>query len=32
MQHYAVFDYYPLERHGERLTVRGGEPYFDPDG
>ncbi|HEY5646287.1 MAG TPA: TauD/TfdA family dioxygenase [Pseudomonadales bacterium] len=30
MQHHAVFDYFPQVRHGERVTVKGDRPYFDP--
>lgn len=30
VQHHAVFDYYPQVRHGERVTVKGDKPYFDP--
>jgi hypothetical protein len=31
VQHHAVFDYYPQVRHGERVTVKGDKPYFDPE-
>lgn len=30
MQHHAIFDYWPNVRHGERVTVKGDRPYFDP--
>ncbi|ORX99529.1 taurine catabolism dioxygenase, partial [Basidiobolus meristosporus CBS 931.73] len=29
-QHNATFDYYPYPRYGERITVLGEKPYFDP--
>jgi alpha-ketoglutarate-dependent taurine dioxygenase len=27
-QHYAVFDYFPAVRSGERVTVQGDRPYY----
>ncbi|KAK9767194.1 hypothetical protein K7432_003161 [Basidiobolus ranarum] len=30
-QHIATPDYYPYERYGERVTVLGEKPYFDPE-
>ncbi|KAK9685521.1 hypothetical protein K7432_015465 [Basidiobolus ranarum] len=30
-QHNATFDYYPYLRYGERVTVVGERPYFDPN-
>ena len=30
-QHYAVSDYWPHVRHGERVSILGDVPYFDPD-
>jgi taurine dioxygenase len=34
VQHYAVFDYFPAVRSGERVTVKGDKPFyqraFDP--
>ncbi|ORX94560.1 TauD-domain-containing protein [Basidiobolus meristosporus CBS 931.73] len=29
-QHNATPDYYPYHRYGERITVLGEKPYFDP--
>ncbi|ORY03201.1 alpha-ketoglutarate-dependent taurine dioxygenase [Basidiobolus meristosporus CBS 931.73] len=29
-QHTATFDYYPNPRYGERITVLGERPYYDP--
>jgi taurine dioxygenase len=28
VQHYAVFDYFPAVRSGERVTVKGDKPYY----
>ncbi len=30
-QHYAVSDYFPNQRLGERASIAGDAPYFDPD-
>ncbi|MDH3293817.1 MAG: TauD/TfdA family dioxygenase, partial [Acidimicrobiia bacterium] len=30
LQHYAMWDYWPNERLGHRVTVAGDRPYFDP--
>ena len=30
-QHFALWDYWPEERKGHRVTVKGEQPYFDPD-
>lgn len=30
-QHYAVFDYYPAVRSGERVTIKGSRPFYDPN-
>ncbi|MEQ8693218.1 MAG: TauD/TfdA family dioxygenase [Pseudomonadales bacterium] len=30
VQHHAVFDYWPEVRHGERVTVAGDKPYYEP--
>lgn len=30
-QHFALWDYWPEERKGHRVTVRGERPYFDPE-
>ena len=32
VQHFAIWDYWPHERAGHRVTVRGNRPFFDPDG
>ena len=32
IQHFAIWDYWPHERSGHRVTVRGTRPFFDPDG
>ncbi|MEZ5559014.1 MAG: TauD/TfdA family dioxygenase [Pseudomonadales bacterium] len=29
-QHFALWDYWPEERKGHRVTIRGERPYFDP--
>jgi taurine dioxygenase len=28
VQHYAVFDYFPAVRSGDRVTVKGDKPYY----
>ena len=30
-QHFALWDYWPEERKGHRVTIAGERPYFDPD-
>ena len=30
-QHFALWDYWPEERKGHRVTVQGERPFFDPD-
>ena len=32
VQHFAIWDYWPDERYGHRVTVKGERPFFDPDG
>ena len=32
VQHFAIWDYWPDERFGHRVTVQGDRPFFDPDG
>ena len=32
VQHFAIWDYWPHERTGHRVTVQGTRPFFDPDG
>ena len=32
VQHFAIWDYWPHERCGHRVTVQGDRPFFDPDG
>ncbi len=32
LQHYALWDYWPNERMGHRVTVLGDRPTFDPTG
>ncbi len=32
VQHFAIWDYWPHERRGHRVTVRGDRPFFDSDG
>ncbi len=32
LQHFAVWDYWPAERLGHRVSVRGDRPFFDPGG
>ncbi len=32
VQHFAIWDYWPHERSGHRVTVQGTRPFFDPDG
>lgn len=32
VQHFAIWDYWPHERRGHRVTVRGDRPFFDPAG
>ena len=29
--HFAIWDYWPYERKGHRVSVLGDRPYFDPD-
>jgi len=31
LQHFAIWDYWPGERKGNRVSIRGTRPYFDPD-
>ena len=28
VQHYAVFDYFPAVRSGDRVTVKGDKPFY----
>jgi len=30
-QHFALWDYWPEERRGHRVTIEGERPYYDPD-
>jgi taurine dioxygenase len=30
VQHHAVFDYFPAVRSGDRVTVKGDRPFYDP--
>jgi taurine dioxygenase len=30
-QHFALWDYWPEERKGHRVTIQGERPYFDPN-
>tara|TARA_B110000116_G_scaffold242204_1_gene231304 strand:- start:165 stop:1055 length:891 start_codon:yes stop_codon:yes gene_type:complete len=32
VQHFTIWDYWPHERCGHRVTVQGDRPFFDPDG
>ena len=32
VQHFAIWDYWPDERRGHRVTVQGDRPFFDSDG
>jgi taurine dioxygenase len=32
VQHFAIWDYWPDERCGHRVTVQGDRPFFDPGG
>ncbi len=32
VQHFAIWDYWPHERLGHRVTVQGDRPFFDPNG
>ncbi len=32
VQHFAIWDYWPDERCGHRVTVQGDRPFFDPSG
>jgi taurine dioxygenase len=29
-QHFALWDYWPQERKGHRVTIKGERPYYDP--
>ena len=29
-QHLAIWDYYPEVRHGYRVSIKGGRPYYEP--
>jgi len=31
LQHFAIWDYWPEERKGHRVSIRGTKPFFDPD-
>ena len=31
LQHFAIWDYWPDERKGNRVSVQGDRPFFDPD-
>ena len=31
VQHYAVFDYFPAVRTGDRVTIKGDRPYYTAD-
>lgn len=31
LMHFAIWDYWPNERMGTRVTVRGDRPFFDPE-
>ncbi|RZV48310.1 MAG: taurine dioxygenase [Acidimicrobiales bacterium] len=31
LQHFAIWDYWPDERKGHRVSGRGTKPFFDPD-
>lgn len=30
LQHFAIWDYWPNERRGNRVSIRGSRPYLDP--
>ena len=30
-QHFALWDYWPEERKGHRVTIKGERPYYEPD-
>ncbi|MEM7323251.1 MAG: TauD/TfdA family dioxygenase [Actinomycetota bacterium] len=30
LQHFAIWDYWPEERKGHRVSIHGDRPYFDP--
>ena len=30
-QHFALWDYWPEERKGHRVTIKGERPFYDPD-
>jgi taurine dioxygenase len=30
LQHFAIWDYWPNERRGHRVTIQGTKPYLDP--
>lgn len=32
LQHFAMWDYWPNERMGHRVTIKGDRPFFRPDG
>jgi hypothetical protein len=29
-QHFALWDYWPAERKGHRVTISGERPYYEP--
>lgn len=31
LQHFAIWDYWPNDRMGNRVSIAGDEPFFDPD-
>lgn len=31
LQHFAIWDYWPHERKGNRVSIRGTQPFFDPE-
>lgn len=31
LQHFAIWDYWPDERMGNRVSIAGDRPFFDPD-
>lgn len=32
LQHFAIWDYWPDERIGHRVSIKGERPFFDPSG